>query len=122
MTVTVSVCRAGRLKTTAQLDAAFKFFSTGGGSADAFAAATGIGIVVTEEQVTAAVKKVLEANKEALLTDRYRFNVGVLLGTLRTELKWADGKLMKRVMDEQVGRSLRARLDACTRSHCSIPR
>jgi hypothetical protein len=95
--------RADRLKSKAQLEAAFAFLSAGGSTVDdKFAGATGIGIVITEEDVVAAVRALLEGEKEALLANRYRTNVGMLLGQLGATLKWADGKLMKKVMDQEV--------------------
>ena len=44
--------RADRIKSATQLDAAFEFIAGGGGDDKAFAEATGIGVVVTPEQVT----------------------------------------------------------------------
>ena len=47
--------RADRIKTATQLDAAFDFIARGGGDEKAFAEATGIGVVVTPEQVRVTV-------------------------------------------------------------------
>eukprot|EP00037_Helgoeca_nana_P032818 m.415490 g.415490 ORF g.415490 m.415490 type:complete len:790 (+) comp29649_c0_seq1:106-2475(+) len=109
----VAHIKADRLKSKAQLEAAFAFLSAGGSTVDdKFAAATGIGIVITEEDVVAAVKALLEGEKEALLANRYRTNVGMLLGQLGATLKWADGKLMKKVMDQEIERYLGPRTEA----------
>ncbi len=44
----------------------------------------------------------LSEHKEELLERRYSFPVGKLLGVVREALKWADGKLVKEITDQEV--------------------
>ena len=37
-----------------------------------------------------------------LLERRYTFPVGKLMGAVREKLKWADGKLVKEIIEKQV--------------------
>lgn len=62
----------------------------------------GVGVVVTPEQIKKAVEKVLSDHKAELVEKRYRVNQGVLMGELRTAIKWADGKLVKSELDAQI--------------------
>lgn len=77
------ICNDG-IKNEAQFNAAVDFLL---GNAvkdqipeEEFKAAAGVGVEVTEDQVEDAVKAVILKNKEALLAQRYAFNVGKLLG------------------------------------------
>ncbi|XP_056896848.1 glutamine--tRNA ligase [Takifugu flavidus] len=67
-----------------------------------FDEACGVGVVVTPEQIENAVEAVIQKHKEQLLKERYRFNMGLLMGEARTVLKWADGKAIKNEVDMQV--------------------
>uniref|UniRef100_A0A1I7XX61 glutamine--tRNA ligase n=1 Tax=Steinernema glaseri TaxID=37863 RepID=A0A1I7XX61_9BILA len=62
----------------------------------------GAGVVVTSEQIEDEVRAVIEANKEALLAQRYAFNTGKLLGEVRNKLKWADGARLKQEMETRI--------------------
>uniref|UniRef100_A0A3Q1G3W9 Glutamine--tRNA ligase n=1 Tax=Acanthochromis polyacanthus TaxID=80966 RepID=A0A3Q1G3W9_9TELE len=62
----------------------------------------GVGIVITPEQIEDAVESVIKKHKEQLLEERYRFNMGLLMGEARSALKWADGKAIKNEVDMQV--------------------
>ncbi|KAG9483467.1 hypothetical protein GDO78_009402 [Eleutherodactylus coqui] len=62
----------------------------------------GVGVTVTPEQIEEAVESVLQKYKEQLLAERYRFNMGLLMGEARNRLKWADGKTIKNEVDMQV--------------------
>uniref|UniRef100_A0A8C4EW92 Glutamine--tRNA ligase n=1 Tax=Dicentrarchus labrax TaxID=13489 RepID=A0A8C4EW92_DICLA len=68
----------------------------------AFEEACGVGVVITPEQIEDAVETVIKKHKEQLLNERYRFNMGLLMGEARTALKWADGKVIKNEVDMQV--------------------
>uniref|UniRef100_A0A8C4GQ72 Glutamine--tRNA ligase n=1 Tax=Dicentrarchus labrax TaxID=13489 RepID=A0A8C4GQ72_DICLA len=68
----------------------------------AFEEACGVGVVITPEQIEDAVSTVIKKHKEQLLNERYRFNMGLLMGEARTALKWADGKVIKNEVDMQV--------------------
>ncbi|XP_072276713.1 glutamine--tRNA ligase isoform X1 [Pyxicephalus adspersus] len=62
----------------------------------------GVGVVVTPEEIEEAVEAVIQKYKEQLLEERYRFNMGLLMGESRNKLKWADGKIIKNEVDMQV--------------------
>ncbi|KAI2661235.1 Glutamine--tRNA ligase [Labeo rohita] len=58
-----------------------------------FETACGVGVVV---------ELIIRKHKDQLLAERYRFNMGILMGEARTALKWADGKIVKSEVDMQV--------------------
>uniref|UniRef100_A0AAR2KB18 Glutamine--tRNA ligase n=1 Tax=Pygocentrus nattereri TaxID=42514 RepID=A0AAR2KB18_PYGNA len=68
----------------------------------AFENSCGVGVVVTPEQIEDAVELIIRKHKVQLLAERYRFNMGILMGEARTALKWADGKIVKNEVDMQV--------------------
>ncbi|KAL3270551.1 hypothetical protein HHI36_021089 [Cryptolaemus montrouzieri] len=61
----------------------------------------GIGVIVTPEQIENAVEKLINENKEEIVTKRYRYNTGLLMQKVRNILPWADGKLIKNEIDVQ---------------------
>ncbi|XP_061635045.1 glutamine--tRNA ligase [Phyllopteryx taeniolatus] len=67
-----------------------------------FNEACGVGVVITPEQIEDAVESVIKKHKEQLEKERYHFNVGLLMGDVRSALKWADGKVLKNEVDMQV--------------------
>ena len=44
----------------------------------------------------------MSKNKAELVEKRYKFNIGFLLGEIKKDLKWADGKTVKDEYDAQV--------------------
>ncbi|XP_058027217.1 glutamine--tRNA ligase [Ahaetulla prasina] len=62
----------------------------------------GIGVVITPEQIEEAVEAAICKHRARLLSERYHFNMGVLMGEARSKLKWADGKIIKNEVDLQV--------------------
>uniref|UniRef100_A0A6Q2XFA3 Glutamine--tRNA ligase n=1 Tax=Esox lucius TaxID=8010 RepID=A0A6Q2XFA3_ESOLU len=62
----------------------------------------GVGVVITPEQIEDKVEQVIKKHKEQLLKERYRFNMGLLMGEARCGLMWADGKMIKNEVDLQV--------------------
>lgn len=48
------------------------------------------------------VQELIDKNRSELLERRYTFPVGKLMGAVREKLKWADGKLVKDVIEKQV--------------------
>ncbi|XP_015277607.1 PREDICTED: glutamine--tRNA ligase [Gekko japonicus] len=62
----------------------------------------GIGVTVTPEQIEEAVEMAINKHKAQLLSERYRFSMGLLMGEARSKLKWADGKIIKNEVDLQV--------------------
>ncbi|XP_061535161.1 glutamine--tRNA ligase isoform X2 [Phycodurus eques] len=67
-----------------------------------FNEACGVGVVITPEQIEDAVESVIKKHKEQLEKERYHFNMGLLMGDVRSALKWADGKVLKNEVDMQV--------------------
>eukprot|EP00730_Choanoeca_flexa_P018239 TRINITY_DN8861_c0_g2_i2.p1 TRINITY_DN8861_c0_g2~~TRINITY_DN8861_c0_g2_i2.p1 ORF type:complete len:814 (+),score=248.44 TRINITY_DN8861_c0_g2_i2:99-2540(+) len=64
--------------------------------------ASGVGVVVTPEQVKEAVARAIEGHKDEIAEKRYRFVPGKLFGALRKTLPWAEGKLVKAEVDAQL--------------------
>ncbi|TMS39357.1 hypothetical protein L596_005895 [Steinernema carpocapsae] len=62
----------------------------------------GAGVTVTSEEIEDTVKSVIAANRDALVAQRYSFNVGKLLMEIRKQLKWADGSKVKTEVDLRV--------------------
>ena len=64
--------------------------------------AAGVGVVVTAEQVEAAVEEALGSVREEVVQARYRYNTGPLMAAVRSRLRWADGKAVKAEFDIQL--------------------
>lgn len=62
----------------------------------------GVGIVVTPEEIEKAVEKQIAICKVELLEKRYRYNTGLIMQKVRSDLPWADGKAVKNEVDVQV--------------------
>jgi glutaminyl-tRNA synthetase len=72
------------------------------GRVAAFEAACGVGVTVSQEDLSEAVQAVLCAQREKLLCERYDVNMGQLIKAVRghhDRLRWADGKLLKATLD-----------------------
>lgn len=95
----------GRLRTNVQVEAAYKYVVAAGEAAtnSAMEAESGVGVVVSREEVLAEVAKYIEANKEEITSKRYQI-VPLLLGKVKAlpELRWALPALFKPVIDEQI--------------------
>ena len=63
---------------------------------------SGIGVVVSPEEIEETIENIVEENKSDLLEQRYRFNTGKLLAQARKMLKFADGKILKNELDMQL--------------------
>ncbi|XP_041348484.1 glutamine--tRNA ligase-like [Gigantopelta aegis] len=75
-------------------------------------AESGVGVVVSPEEIESAVEVVINKYKQELLADRYRFSPGIILGECRGKLKWADGKRVKNEVDMQILDLLGPKTDA----------
>ncbi|XP_019746738.1 glutamine--tRNA ligase [Hippocampus comes] len=98
----IALCK---ITTEQQLAAALEFVKTHPQDPlnhSEFNEACGVGVVITPEQIEDAVESVIKKHKEQLEKERYHFNMGLLMGELRSALKWADGKVLKNEMDMQV--------------------
>ncbi|CDO96304.1 unnamed protein product [Kluyveromyces dobzhanskii CBS 2104] len=93
------------LKTALQIDAALKYLKAKGENAtvDQLKEESGVGIEVTEEQVKNRVAQYLEENKDTVLSERYKLVPG-LFAKIKAlpELKWAEPRLFKPIIDQQV--------------------
>ncbi|KAJ2722894.1 Glutaminyl-tRNA synthetase [Coemansia sp. Benny D115] len=96
---------AGRIASTEQLSAATKFCSKNDPTADerAFDKACGVGVVVSDEEIAASIKAVIDGAKDTLLTERYR-GQGKVLGLVKKApaLQWADSGKVKNEFDAQI--------------------
>ncbi|KAK9405997.1 glutamine-tRNA ligase [Crotalus adamanteus] len=94
-----------KIITDLQLNAALEYFKSHPvdpiNTAD-FDRECGIGVVITPEQIEEAVEAAICRHRTRLLSERYHFNTGVLMGEARSKLKWADGKIIKNEVDLQV--------------------
>ncbi|GFS32852.1 glutamine-tRNA ligase, putative [Actinidia rufa] len=93
---------SSKIKTPAQLEAAFSFFSTTGSEnfkIYEFELACGVGVEVSVEDIKCIVTEIFEEHKSAILEQRYRTNVGELFGHVRKRQPWADPKIVKQLID-----------------------
>ena len=98
-----------------QLDGALEFLAKlGPGALDAVALeeAAGVGATVSEEDLRAAVSAVVAANEARLREQRYHCNLNILLGQVRTALKWADVGLARAEVEAQVAALLGPKTEA----------
>lgn len=101
------------LKTDAQVQAAVKYCDDlkrqQNGNAESidealFNVYCGVNVVVTEAQIKQAVTEVMASHREGLLKERYGYNFGIVLKSLKDldGMRWADRKLMKDVVDSAI--------------------
>ena len=93
------------LKTALQVNAAFKYIKANGSAAtkESMNENSGVGIEVTDVEVRASVVKYIEENKETILRDRYKLVPGIFANIKNLpELKWADPRLFKPIIDEEI--------------------
>lgn len=95
------------LKTDAQVQAAVKFCDDSKLAVideAAFDAYCGVNVVVSEAQIKAATAEIMIGHREGLLKDRYAYNFGLVLKSLkdREDMRWADRKLMKDAVDAAI--------------------
>ncbi|XP_015895647.1 glutamine--tRNA ligase [Ziziphus jujuba] len=96
---------SSKIKTTAQLEAAFTFFSNTGPEdfkLNEFEDACGVGVEVSEEEIKEAVNEIFEQNKEVILEQRYRINLGGLYAPFWKKHPWADPKIVKKHFDDKL--------------------
>ncbi|KAK4760622.1 hypothetical protein SAY87_005515 [Trapa incisa] len=89
---------SSKIKTPAQLDAAFLFFTNTASekfNLSTFEEACGVGVEVTVEEIEVCVGDIFEEKKDSMLEHRYRTSVGELFGHVRKKLPWADPKIVK---------------------------
>ncbi|GAB2251374.1 hypothetical protein Droror1_Dr00017624 [Drosera rotundifolia] len=94
-----------KIKSPAQLEAAFSFFSSIGTeeyTIAEFEKACGVGIEVSSEEIEQIVNEVLEEHKSLILEKRYRTNVGELFAHVRERQRWADPKIVKQAIETKL--------------------
>ncbi|XP_055902972.1 probable glutamine--tRNA ligase [Eupeodes corollae] len=96
-----------KLDSIMRIDAALEYLLKVGHKKDAvnieeFEKECGVGVVVTPEEIDRAVEEQIRLHKEALLEQRYHFNVGKVMQEVRNQLKWADGKAVKSEIEVQI--------------------
>lgn len=77
-----------------------------------FEEAAGVGVVVTEEDVAAAVDDAIEKNTTALIEKRYRFNTGLMQRDIMNKLRFAEGKAVNASINEKIGALLGPKTEA----------
>jgi glutaminyl-tRNA synthetase len=96
----------GRVRTNAQLDAAHdhlrKLASAPLADVAAFELSCGVGVVLTPEQISAAVARAVTASEAKLREQRYRCNPNSVMGIAARELKWADPAVLRAEVEKQV--------------------
>ncbi|XP_024028308.1 glutamine--tRNA ligase isoform X1 [Morus notabilis] len=96
---------SSKIKTPAQLEAAFSFFATTGSEnfkLNEFEEACGVGVEVSVEEISKTVDDVFEENENVILGERYRTNVGDLFAHVRKRHPWADPKVVKQLIDAKL--------------------
>jgi glutaminyl-tRNA synthetase len=94
-----------KIKTQAQLDAAYPFFAATGSESlkvNEFEAACGVGVEVSLENTESAVNEVFEEKKKDIVEQRYRITVGKLIADVRSKQPWADPKIVKELIDRKL--------------------
>lgn len=115
MTFLVTYIATKKIENEIQLSAAFDFIK--GNPVDPidaseFEKSCGVGVVVTPDEIEDTVEAVIACHKDELIKKRYRFNIGMLLATVRKKLKFADGKSVKNEVDLQILDLLGPKTDA----------
>jgi len=64
--------------------------------------AAGVGVVVSAEEIEEAVENSIKEVKDEIEKSRWRYNTGPLMGKVRAQLKWADGKAIKAEFELQL--------------------
>jgi glutaminyl-tRNA synthetase len=95
----------GDLKTSAQVDEAFKYVKTNGDDSktDEMNEVSGVGIAVTEEQVKEEVLRYIEQNNDEIISKRYQA-FSKVMAEVRTipALKWANATFFKPIIDAEL--------------------
>lgn len=98
----------GNLKTNLQVESAFKYLSQSFSNnqtptIEEMNKESGVGVVVTEKEINDQVEAYFNENKDLILNERYKI-VPKLFASIKNlpELKWADPKLFKPIIDKQV--------------------
>mmetsp|Transcript_9586 Transcript_9586/g.20421 ORF Transcript_9586/g.20421 Transcript_9586/m.20421 type:complete len:801 (+) Transcript_9586:112-2514(+) len=94
-----------RIKANNQLDGAHDYLKKIGTTAldlTTLEEASGVGVVITADQIKAAVAEAIKANEAKLKEERYHCNLNIILGGVTRGLKWADGGAVRAELEAQV--------------------
>lgn len=95
----------GDLKTSLQVDGAFKYVKANGDAStvEGMNENSGVGIEVTEDQVRNYVMQYIQENKENIMKERYKLVPGIFANIKNLkELKWADPRSFKPIIDQEI--------------------
>ncbi|KAA8529139.1 hypothetical protein F0562_034062 [Nyssa sinensis] len=67
-----------------------------------FSSVAAFGVEVSAEDIDLGVNEIFEENKNAILEQRYRTNVGELFAHVRKRRPWADPKIVKQLIDAKL--------------------
>lgn len=93
------------LKTNLQVEEAYKYVKENGENAtkQGLNEHAGVGVEVSDEQVRASVAKYIKDNNEKIVTERYKLVPGIMADVKKLpELKWADPRSFKPIIDDEV--------------------
>ncbi|KAI0563394.1 Glutamine--tRNA ligase [Gracilaria domingensis] len=77
-----------------------------------FEDAAGVGVVVSEGDIDAAIGEAIEANKPEILEKRYRFNSGLMQRKVMEKLRFADGKAINTLIRVRIEELLGPKTEA----------
>lgn len=100
----VNAILSNEIKNNLQLDCSLKYLSSNKEHTESdFKTESGIGINVTEQQVTDTVHNYIMSNKQEIESERYKC-VPKLFATIKNlpELKWAEPRLFKPTIDKEI--------------------
>lgn len=92
-------------KTALQIDAAFKYLKNCGSTftKEALYENSGVGIDVTPSQIKTCVINYIKSNNETIIKQRYKLVPGIFAEIKNLpELKWADPRLFKPIIDQEL--------------------
>lgn len=105
----VTYITSDKLDTEQRLSAAIDYFlklppgtSVGDVDTKKLDEAAGVGVIVTAEEIEQAVEVAIKEVKDEVEKARWRYNTGPLMGKVRGQLKWADGKAIKSEFELQL--------------------
>ncbi|KAI8897078.1 tRNA synthetases class I, catalytic domain-containing protein [Globomyces pollinis-pini] len=91
-----------KLLSSDQISAAIKYCEKNATvDSEKFEKECGVGVVITHEQITTVVGNLIASRKADLDKKRYQM-LGVLLGALRNELRWANSLAVKEELEAQM--------------------
>ena len=65
-----------------------------------------VGVIITEEDIRKQIRVALENVKEEALNERYKYNFLELLPEVKSKFPYLDGKLTKKLLDEEIEKLL----------------